>query len=58
MMKALEGGGVEVAALHNHLIGESPRILYIHMGGHGDHYRGESYGGWRNECLSKSLKQV
>jgi hypothetical protein len=35
-MKALQGGGVEVTALHNHLIGESPRILYIHMGGHGD----------------------
>jgi len=36
VMKTLEHGGVEVTALHNHLIGESPRILYIHMGGHGD----------------------
>ena len=36
VMKTLEDGGVEVTALHNHLIGESPRILYIHMGGHGD----------------------
>jgi hypothetical protein len=36
VMKTLEGGGVEVTALHNHLIGESPRILYLHMGGHGD----------------------
>jgi Domain of Unknown Function (DUF1259) len=36
VMKALQDGGVEVTALHNHLIGESPRILYIHMGGHGD----------------------
>jgi len=36
VMKSLEDGGVEVTALHNHLIGESPRILYIHMGGHGD----------------------
>ena len=35
-MKALQDGGVEVTALHNHLIGESPRIFYIHMGGHGD----------------------
>jgi hypothetical protein len=35
VMKTLEDGGVEVTALHNHLIGESPRILYIHMGGHG-----------------------
>src|SRR6202158_1979028 len=36
VMKALQDGGVEGTALHNHLIGESPRILYIHMGGHGD----------------------
>lgn len=36
VMKTLEDGGVEVTALHNHLIGETPRILYIHMGGHGD----------------------
>lgn len=35
-MKVLEEGGVEVTALHNHLLGESPRIMYIHMGGHGD----------------------
>src|SRR5712691_2629849 len=35
-MKALQDGGVEVTALHNHLIGESPKIWYIHMGGHGD----------------------
>jgi hypothetical protein len=36
VMKGLEDGGVEVTALHNHLIGESPRIVYIHMGGHGN----------------------
>ncbi len=36
VMKALQEGGVEVTALHNHLLGESPRILYMHMGGHGD----------------------
>jgi Domain of Unknown Function (DUF1259) len=36
VMKALLDGGVEVTALHNHLIGESPKIFYIHMGGHGD----------------------
>ncbi len=35
-MKALQDGGVEVTALHNHLLGESPKIMYIHMGGHGD----------------------
>ncbi len=36
VMKALEDGGVEVTAIHNHLIGEIPKIVYIHMGGHGD----------------------
>src|SRR5450756_1943589 len=36
VMKALQDGGVEITALHNHLLGESPRILYIHMGGHGN----------------------
>jgi hypothetical protein len=33
---ALLNGGVEVTAIHNHLLGESPQILYLHMGGHGD----------------------
>jgi hypothetical protein len=36
VMKALQEGGVEVTAIHNHLLGESPAIKYIHMGGHGD----------------------
>lgn len=36
VLKALHEGGVEVTALHNHLNGESPKIMYIHMGGHGD----------------------
>jgi hypothetical protein len=36
VMKALQDRGVEVTALHNHLIGESPKIMYIHMGGHRD----------------------
>jgi hypothetical protein len=36
VINALLDGGVEVAAIHNHLIGESPKIIYVHMGGHGD----------------------
>lgn len=36
VMKALQDGGVEITAIHNHLIGESPRIIYVHIGGHGD----------------------
>jgi uncharacterized protein DUF1259 len=39
VMKALQDGGVEITALHNHLNGESPKIMYIHMGGHGDPVR-------------------
>jgi hypothetical protein len=36
VMKALQDGGVEITALHNHLVGESPKLMYVHMGGHGD----------------------
>jgi hypothetical protein len=36
VMKALHDGGVELTAIHNHLVGETPKIMYIHMGGHGD----------------------
>lgn len=36
VMKVLQEGGVQVTALHNHLLQESPKIMYIHMGGVGD----------------------
>jgi hypothetical protein len=36
VMRALEDGGVEVAALHNHVLGETPRIMYMHIMGRGD----------------------
>ncbi len=36
VVKTLLDGGVEVTAIHNHLIGESPKLIYVHMGGHGD----------------------
>lgn len=36
VMKKLEDGGVQVTALHNHLIGETPRVMYMHISGHGD----------------------
>ena len=29
VMKALHDGGVEVTAIHNHLVGETPKIMYI-----------------------------
>jgi len=30
-MRALQGGGVEQTALHNHLRGESPHVMYMHI---------------------------
>jgi hypothetical protein len=36
VMRALQEGGVEIAAVHNHLVGETPKIIYVHIGGHGD----------------------
>jgi hypothetical protein len=39
VMRALQQGGVEQTAVHNHLLGESPRVLYMHIGGHGDPVR-------------------
>jgi len=33
--RALEAGGFEILAVHNHLIGESPRIVYLHYGARG-----------------------
>jgi len=35
VMTALQAGGVEQTALHNHVLGESPRIMYMHIAGHG-----------------------
>ncbi len=29
-------GGLEITAMHNHLVGESPRIMYVHFWGRGD----------------------
>ncbi len=36
VMAALAAGGVNVTALHNHLFGESPKLLYMHVDGEGD----------------------
>jgi hypothetical protein len=35
VMDALQSGGIEITALHNHLIGESPRVMYMHIHGMG-----------------------
>ncbi len=36
VMDALQKGGIEQSALHNHLLGESPDVMYVHFMGHGD----------------------
>ena len=36
VVRALQAGGLDVLAIHNHLIGESPQVVYVHFGGHGD----------------------
>lgn len=36
VMSSLQNAGLQVTALHNHLLHESPRIMYMHIGGHGD----------------------
>jgi hypothetical protein len=35
-MQALQQGGVEQSALHNHLLGESPLVMYMHVSAIGD----------------------
>lgn len=36
VISALQQGGIEQSAVHNHLLGESPRVIYVHFMGHGD----------------------
>jgi hypothetical protein len=36
VMEKLQQEGVEQTALHNHLLNESPRVMYMHVAGHGD----------------------
>jgi hypothetical protein len=36
VMRALQAGGVEQSALHNHVLHESPRVMYMHVTAHGD----------------------
>ena len=36
VMLKLQQTGLQVSAVHNHLIGELPRVLYMHIASHGD----------------------
>src|SRR3954469_8109789 len=35
VISALQAGGIEVSAIHNHLIGEEPQVIYVHFFGKG-----------------------
>ena len=39
VMKKLVEGGLEITALHNHLLRAQPATFYMHVGGHGDPVR-------------------
>jgi biotin operon repressor len=36
VLSKLEDNGIEISAIHNHLLNEQPRVMYIHYMGHGD----------------------
>jgi hypothetical protein len=36
VMRALQAGGVEQTAIHNHVLHESPRVMYVHIHAHGE----------------------
>ena len=36
VMRALQAGGVEQTALHNHILNETPHVMYMHISAHGD----------------------
>lgn len=36
VIRELQSGGFEILAVHNHLLGETPRVVYVHFMGHGE----------------------
>jgi hypothetical protein len=36
VMEVLQSGGIKITGLHNHLIGELPRVMYMHIHGMGN----------------------
>ena len=36
VIDVLQAGGIEQSALHNHLTGEQPHVMYLHFDAHGD----------------------
>ena len=47
VISALAGANINVTGLHNHFIGEEPRIMYMHVGGMG-----------RPEAMAKGLRNA
>jgi hypothetical protein len=47
VMLALQENGLQITALHNHVLHETPRVMYMHVAGHGDAVK-----------LAGSIKQV
>ncbi len=35
VLKSLRGGGINIVAIHHHMVGEQPRILFLHYWGRG-----------------------
>jgi hypothetical protein len=35
VISALQAGGMEITAIHNHVLNETPSVLYVHFWGHG-----------------------
>src|SRR5262245_13891888 len=36
VMRTLQAGGVQQTALHNHVLSETPHVMYMHISAHGD----------------------
>jgi hypothetical protein len=36
VIRALRDGGITVTALHSHMLGEEPRLFFVHFWAHGD----------------------
>jgi Domain of Unknown Function (DUF1259) len=47
VLSKLEANGIEVSAVHNHVLNEQPRVMYMHYMGHGD-----------AEKLARSMKEA
>ena len=47
VLSKLEESGIEVSAIHNHVLNEQPRVIYMHYMGHGE-----------PETLARSMKEA